>query len=283
MNNPSFDMPEASDRFTTTLQKHPFDEVPLDLAALVIGRSFCGEVDLTGNLMILDSLAEEASHLAGSERSPEALVEALCQVLFTKHGYRGNHENYYAPENSFLHHVLSTHKGIPISLSLLMIEVGRRLELPLVGIGLPCHFMTGFLSSAGTRYFDPFHGGLERTREQCIEMIRSLSEGKLEVSASHFVPLPKNLFLTRMLCNLRSIYRQRRDHHHLVTTLHHLLQLNPEDNHLHLELAMSLVEIGDLGRAKKYYKQSLEIGCGVVPLALKEASRKLKQVFALMN
>lgn len=284
MNNPLPGSSRTVGSFHDLLEKHPWNDIPLDLSALVIARSFCGHVEIPKALGRLDELAAETARIAGPSPQDGDLIRALRDVLFVRHQFSGNKSDYYSPENSFLHRVLETHRGIPISLSLVMMEVGRRLNLPLVGIGIPCHFMVGMLSAHGTRYFDPFHGGIERSREECINLARVLSGGSVEASHEHFVPLSKTLFLTRMLCNLRSIYRQHSDHAKLVTTLRHLLLLNPGDPNLHLELALSLVEQGDATQAYKHYCVCSEIAAGTdIQLPLEAAERKIRQVFAVMN
>jgi regulator of sirC expression with transglutaminase-like and TPR domain len=284
MNNPFFDSSRTSESLHHLLEKHPCGDIPLDISALVIARSFCGHVDISTTLGRLDQLAEETARIAGPSPSEDDLIRALRDNLFVYHGFSGNKSDYYSPENSFLHRVIETRKGIPISLSLVMMEVGRRLNLPLVGIGLPCHFMVGLLTGCGTRYFDPFHGGIERSREECVELAQVLSGGSVEVTHCHFLPLPKTLFLTRMLCNLRSIYRQRTDHRNLIITLRHLLLLNPGDPNIHLELALSLVEQGEVSQAYKHYCVCSEITAGSdLQLPLEAAAKRLKQVFAIMN
>ncbi len=284
MNNPFFDFTRTSESFHDLLEKHPCNDIPLDLSALVIARSFCGHVDIHTTLGRLDRLAEETGRTAGPSPTEDDLVRCLRDTLFVRHGFTGNKSDYYSPENSFLHRVIETRRGIPISLSLVMMEVGRRLNLPLVGIGLPCHFIVGMLTAAGTRYFDPYNGGIERSREECIEMAQILSGGSVEVTHCHFLPLPKTLFLTRMLCNLRAIYRQRTDHRNLVITLRHLLLLNPGDPKIHLELALSLIEQGEVSQAYKHYRVCSEITAGTdIQLPLEMAEKRLKQVFAVMN
>jgi len=284
MNNPFFESSSTSETLYNLLEKHPCGDIPLDLSALVVARSFCGHVDIPKNLGRLDRLAEETACIAGPSPTDDDVIRALRDNLFVRHGFSGNKSDYYSPENSFLNRVIETRRGIHISLSLVMMEVGRRLNLPLVGIGLPCHFMVGMLSPGGTRYFDPFHGGIERSREECVELAQVLSGGSVEVTHCHFLPLPKTLFLTRMLCNLRAIYRQRTDHRNLVTTLRHLLLLNPGDPNIHLELALSLAEQGDVSQAYKHYRVCSEMTAGTdtqLPLGL--AEKRLKQVFAVMN
>ncbi len=266
------------------LSRHPFNDIPLDVAALAIACSFCSRVDIKATLKKIDQLTEEAARVAGPMPTEERLVSALKAVLFRQHGFQGNCENYYAPENSFLNCVLETRRGIPISLSLLMIEVGRRLNLPLVGIGLPCHFVVGLHQEEKIRFFDPFHGGVERTREECTQLANVLSGGSVAVTECHFMPLPRPLFLTRMLANLRSIYRQRSDTRNLATTLRHLLLLAPGDPNIHFELSLALIELGQLALASNHLTVCEELAASTeCDLPLADVRKKLVKVMALMN
>lgn len=226
------------------ISKTPTNEVPLDLAALALVIPITGSCNVDDSLRQLDSFAEEARALAGEYASREALLDSLRVVLFQRHGFRGNSEDYYNPDNCFLNRVLETRRGMPITLSLVMIEVGRRLGLPMAGIGLPCHFVVAYLWKEGMRYFDPFAGGVERTREECRDLVGSISGGSMEVEDAHFVPVSTSHFLARMLCNLRSIYKQRGEFTNLAKVLRQMLLLRPDDPHFHLELAAALAEIG---------------------------------------
>jgi regulator of sirC expression with transglutaminase-like and TPR domain len=270
--------------FKEVLGKYSLQQIPLDVAALAIAGPLAPGVDVMACLCQLDGIAAEVRSMAGPDPSSETLLDTLRHVLFERHGFRGNHEDYYNPDNSYLNKVLETRMGIPITLSLVMIEVGRRLSLPLVGIGLPCHFMAGFLSPSGTRYFDAFHGGVEHTREECVEMVRTLSGGSVEAGPEHFEPVSNQMFLTRMLCNLRGIHRQRGDHAHLATVLRKLLLLNPNNLNLHLELASVSAECGDLSGALEQmavYKQ-ITGKTGDAP-SLQLISKEIRKRMAVFN
>jgi len=227
------------------LEQDSLKEISLDKAALLIAESHCGDVHTEKVLGEIDRFASEARTEAEPCSTQEGLLNALRYVLFKKYGFEGNREDYYNPDNSFLHRVVETRKGIPITLSLLTIEVGRRLGVELSGIGLPCHFMVGYPTPVGTRYFDPYFGGIERSRGECVEYVRELTGGSLQVSPEHFRPVSKRVFLSRMLNNLWCIYRQRQDLIKLYCILLQLIALNPGDPSLHLEVADVLSRLGN--------------------------------------
>ena len=105
--------------------------------------------------------------------TPCFCVNVLSGYLFDELGIHGNQEEYYDPRNSFLNEVLSRRLGIPISLSLLYIEVGKRLEVPLVGVGMPGHFMVRH-RDVEDLFIDPFHGGLLLSEEECSQRLSNI-------------------------------------------------------------------------------------------------------------
>ncbi len=104
------------------------DEIDLAQMALLIAAAEYPDLDTAEELRALDSLAAGASRSLGQETDPLARANALSEYLFDEVGFSGNREDYYDPRNSFLNEVLSRRLGIPITLSLVYIEVGKRLE-----------------------------------------------------------------------------------------------------------------------------------------------------------
>jgi regulator of sirC expression with transglutaminase-like and TPR domain len=256
--NPTSNSLQTAECLKDIVRRYPsIDNVPLDQAALAIAASHSSPKELSKVPRFLDRLASETREMASSSET-DRLLSALRVVLFEKHGFRGNDQNYYCPDNSLLDRVIETRRGIPITLSLLMMETARRLGIELVGIGLPCHFIVGYRNSQGTRYFDPFCGGVERSQIECVDHIRGLSGGSVELTASDFTPVSKRVFLTRLLNNLRCIYRHRGEMEHLTRVLENLLVLHPEEPGLHAELAIFLAEAGDPWRAHQHVQAYMQ-------------------------
>src|SRR6266545_381126 len=114
---------------------------PLDRAALAIALEEYPDLNTESYLSQLDTLAARVEVLAGYDRSPLNVLESLNEVLFIQEGLRGNTEDYYDPRNSFLNAVLETKNGIPISLSVIYLEVARRINFEMKGVGFPSHFI----------------------------------------------------------------------------------------------------------------------------------------------
>lgn len=134
----------------------------------------------------------------------EERVEGLRRYLHETCGFRGNTDDYYDPDNSFLSSVLIRRTGIPITLALVYLTIGRRIGVPLVGIGMPMHFLVGYRTTASYRYLDPFFGGREVSRGECLLL---LERAGFEPAESYLRPAPVVGILERMARNLTVIYQ----------------------------------------------------------------------------
>jgi regulator of sirC expression with transglutaminase-like and TPR domain len=185
---------DAGARFTEVVTR-PEPEIPLDEAALLIAASAQPGLDVAVQLGRLDDLA------AGC-KAPT--LEALCSHLFTDLGFTGNTEDYADPRNSYLDQVLDRRVGIPISLSVLTMAVGRRLGVALAGVGMPGHFLVRHLGDPPV-FLDPFGGG-QRLDEAGAEGIFRRLGGSGPFLPQWLDPVGPRAILARMLSNLRGIF-----------------------------------------------------------------------------
>src|SRR5690606_15405971 len=144
-------------------------------------------------------------------------LASLCRLLFDDLGFHGNADDYSDPDNSFLDRVVERRTGIPISLSVLTLEVGRRVGVPLVGVGLPGHFLLRDQVDQGL-YIDPFRRGARLREPQVAELFGRIHGGAQLVPA-HLAPVGRHAILARMLANLRAIYTERGDRRALAWVL----------------------------------------------------------------
>ena len=183
-------------------------ETHLDLLAALLGASFDPKADVGSVLLELDRLGESfgaSAQLSGVEPS----FAAVMTFLFGTGQFSGNIADYADPRNSFIQQVLRRRVGLPITLSILAIEVGRRVGVPIVGIGLPGHF---FVGERGTdTYADPFHGGAVMNREELSSQWRRLTNASGDVTRSMVIPTPTRAIMLRMLNNLKNTLLQRDD------------------------------------------------------------------------
>jgi regulator of sirC expression with transglutaminase-like and TPR domain len=146
----------------------------------------------------VDARCRELDALAGSLEVDDA--RALAHGLFVERGFAGNTIDYGDPRNSYLDDVLDRRLGIPITLSVLMIEVGRRLGIAVQGVGMPGHFLVG--TSDATRWYDPFHGGLELDRDGCLARFAETQDPKA-FRDDYLQPVGSLAILDRVLANLQ--------------------------------------------------------------------------------
>lgn len=223
----------------------PDHEISLARAALSMAAFEYPGLDVADYVRRLDALAEQAQAAQDDADidtgDPSAVAVAVAEFLFDRMGFSGNTHNYSDPRNSFLNEVLDRRLGIPITLSVLYLEVAERLSIQAQGVGLPGHFIvraTGAESStAAPIYLDPFHQGAVLTEEDCRERVRVITNDKLPFNATFLNPVSKRYILTRMLNNLKTNYGSSQDLERARQVIERLLILNPND----------LVELRNLG------------------------------------
>ncbi len=188
---------DATERFTELVRRPP-DEVPLDEAALLIAAHAHPDLDVAGALAELDGLAEGV-------RGDTA--DDLAAALFGEGGLAGNTVDYGDPRNSYLDDVLARRLGIPITLSVVMIEVGRRLGVRVYGVGMPGHFLVQAAGEPDT-WFDPFHGGRRLDLDGCRDLYEQVqTEPPFTPALLRAVDAPT--ILNRMLANLQQTFMRR--------------------------------------------------------------------------
>jgi regulator of sirC expression with transglutaminase-like and TPR domain len=170
----------------------PAAENHLDLMAALIGAAFEPGTDVGKVVVDLDHLAAHC----------QPTFESILTELFRSGRLRGNTDDYSDPRNSYLHQVLHRGLGIPITLSVCAIEVGRRLDVPVHGVGLPAHFM---VVSNGT-YADPFHGGRCYTADELEPAWQRITGLAHSLDRPSFQPMSTRAILLRMLNNLKQIF-----------------------------------------------------------------------------
>jgi regulator of sirC expression with transglutaminase-like and TPR domain len=181
-------------------------KVTLDIAALELATIEFPGLDLEAALFRLDNLAEQIrSQLTGNATGLE-FIKATNELLFEVLQFRGNKEDYYDPRNSCLNSVLMRRLGIPISLSVVYIEIARRLSRPVYGVGLPGHFVVAYEDADSRYWVDPFHGGRILSFADCCSLAMQTAGVDLRSNPAVLAPVNNRQILVRMLSNLKAIY-----------------------------------------------------------------------------
>lgn len=158
----------------------------------------------------LDELAERVRGRLPTRAPNHSTVRLVNHFLFYEEGFAGNADDYYNPDNSFINRVLELRRGIPVSLSVVYLLIARRLQLPIVGIGMPVHFVCKFENGEDSFYIDPFNQGQIMTRSDCMHFLRRsgyvFRENFLARSSDRDI-------LLRMVRNLILVYTQNGERH----------------------------------------------------------------------
>jgi regulator of sirC expression with transglutaminase-like and TPR domain len=191
---------EAAERFAELVAVRG-EQVPLDEAAALIAQSAEPELKTGAMLAQLDALAETC---------PGYTLDALVPHLFGRGRFGPDRSDYYDPRNSLLNHVLERRVGIPITLSVLALEVGRRVGVPMAGVGMPGHFLLRDKVDRAV-FIDPFHGGRLLDERQCQVLFHQITGADSTWSEEFLDPVGNLSIVARMLNNLRIVYARRHD------------------------------------------------------------------------
>ncbi|HUC44053.1 MAG TPA: transglutaminase-like domain-containing protein, partial [Candidatus Sulfotelmatobacter sp.] len=145
--------------------------LPLVEATLLVAAEEYPELDVMAPMARVEAIGTEAARRVAGVTNPFARLDAVRALLFEDIGFRGNVEQYDDPRNSYLNEVLDRKLGIPLTLSILAIEVSRRAGLEAVGVGLPGHFIVRIVEQGRNLLIDPFHGGQIVTVEDCRDLV----------------------------------------------------------------------------------------------------------------
>lgn len=214
-------------------------EIELDRAALLIAAPEYPELDLPRYLGKLDALADRLLVHLKPDAGPLETARLLQRVLGADEGFRGNLDDYYDASNSYLNEVLDRRVGIPITLSVVYIEVARRVSLELEGIGFPGHFLVRHQGLV----LDPFEGGRVLSEIDLRDRLERLSNGTLRFGPRLMASVDKRQILYRMLANLKSIHINARDPARGLAAVDRMLLLSPDAALDHRDRALCLARL----------------------------------------
>jgi regulator of sirC expression with transglutaminase-like and TPR domain len=218
----------AQARFRQIIER-PDEDLDLAEAALLIAKTAYHDLDVRRYLGLIDELGRGLRARVPEDARAGDLLIGLNQFLFEEQGFGPNLDDYYDPRNSFLNDVLERRVGIPISLSVLYMEVGRRAGLELQGVSFPGHFLVKCQLEQGVVIVDPYCGGLSLRLQDLQARLREARGGEVSraIVAGMLVSANKQEILTRMLRNLKAIYLERQDYTHALAIIDWIIALKP--------------------------------------------------------
>ncbi|PSB10415.1 hypothetical protein C7B76_24215 [filamentous cyanobacterium CCP2] len=221
------DFPLARQRFYQEIRQ-PEEQINLASAALFLAQEEYPDLDPEEYLNALDMMAVEVEERLPVERYPLRIIQTVNQYLFEDLKFVGNTDNYYDPANSYLNQVIDRRLGIPITLSLIYLEITKRIDFPMVGVGMPGHFLIRPTVGDMQIFVDAFHQGEVMFTEDCQERLSQIYGRPVDLRPEFLQAVDAHHFLARILMNLKAIYIQRSDLRRTLAVIERLLLLFPD-------------------------------------------------------
>lgn len=235
------------------------DEV-LDLEELTLGVASLGKPDLDFAAVSreLDRLAAEVADDVTPSSPPDRVATQLAAALGGRLGFKGHPGVFSSPGGSYLDEVLETRSGLPILLSVVWILLGRRLGVPVEGVGFPGHFIACIDAPGARVYVDPFHGGVVREARDLMDRLPSVPRGVKPSEAARRLlePTPARPLVTRMLTNLKNLRIDQDDHEAALAVVDKILLIGGEQASEVRDRALLLLHLGrptEAGRDLRRY------------------------------
>jgi regulator of sirC expression with transglutaminase-like and TPR domain len=206
-------------------------ESSFDLArtALLVAAESDPRIDVDGEMRQLEAWAAElASRFDPGWNNLQKLAR-LRAFVFEELGFRGDRLDYYNPSNSLLHEVFRRRRGIPITLAIVMLEVGWRAGIPLEGVGFPAHFMVRLTGEPSDLILDPYRRGMSVHEEDCRKILQEATGGRVDFDPDLLASVGKREMILRLLHNLKGAYLRANDDEHALAAVERLLVLSPDD------------------------------------------------------
>ncbi|HXH84634.1 MAG TPA: transglutaminase-like domain-containing protein, partial [Candidatus Tectomicrobia bacterium] len=236
------------------LFRGPDAGIDVGRAALTVAQIEHPDLDVDRELRRLDALADRVRPSPAVSR---ARLDRLRRFLFDEEGFRGNVDAYYDPRNSCLNDVLDRHLGIPITLSVLLMEVGRRVGLAIDGIGLPGHFIVAARVEGERVLLDPFNGGAELSAADAEGVVARTVGRPVRLEPAHWTPCTPRQIVVRMLRNLKTIYARQERWDRALGVVDRLLVVDPETPSHVRDRGTVLVRAGRLCEGAAWWERYL--------------------------
>jgi regulator of sirC expression with transglutaminase-like and TPR domain len=269
------------------LVRSEIDDERVDLlrSALTFAQIEDPQLDIEYYVRRVDELAARVAEKIDDPDDPVQIIAALNDVLFHEEMFRGNTVDYYSPRNSFLHDVLDRRLGIPITLALVYMEVGRRVGFQLFGVGMAGHFLLKHYDVDGhSILIDAFERGSIVTEDDCRQKLDSIYSGQVALQPEFLLAVTRRQMLTRMLNNLRTVYLSQRDFRRAVQVVDLILVIyprSPEDMKQRAVLRYNLNDYrGALSDFEEYVKMSPDASDAE---EVRQTALSLRRSMAMMN
>ncbi len=233
-------------------------DLELGRAVLLIAQEEYPQLPVERYMMRFDALAEATKDRLDDETAGPVVLQELIRTLYEREGFRGNKDAYHDPRNSFLNDVLDRRLGIPLTLGIILLEVGWRLELPLEGVNFPGHFLIRYRGASQNLLIDPFDNGRIRFEDEAQELLDQVYGGMVRMQDAFLRSATKRDMIHRLLVNLKGLYVNVRDDERALAVVERLLLLRPDSPGERRDRGMLLVKLGRSSEAKEQLRRYLE-------------------------
>ena len=234
------------------------DQIDLAKGALLIAKDAYADLDIEAYLQRLNQMAEELQSQIGDEADTSDQINRLNHYLFEVQGFAGSsQEHYYDPRNSYLNEVLERKTGIPITLSVVYMEIGKRIGLPLVGVGFPGHFIVKHRDLEAV--IDPFEKGQILSDEDLSERLTQIFREPVSVHPRFLQAVTNKEILARMLRNLRQIHFRQEEHEKAVNVAEQITWLAPQSAQDYRDLGYLYYQVNTYGKSLAAFNTYLRL------------------------
>lgn len=203
------------------------EAINLERAALYLALEEHPTLDVDVTLEQLDRMAAIVRDRLPESRYPLQVIAVINHYLYEELGFSGNRQDYYDPQNSHLNQVLDRRLGIPITLALVYLAIAKRIDFPMMGIGMPGHFLIRPVVEEMDVYVDAFNGGEVLFRQDCAALLQNLYQEPVTLRSEFLQPISNRQFLARMLANLKGIAINQNNVQSALAAVERILLLFP--------------------------------------------------------
>lgn len=221
------DFPRSRQYFQQEIAQ-PDEQIDLALCALYIAQEEYPDLDVLEYINALDTIASEIKERLPTQKYPLRIIQCINQYLYKDLGFSGNTVEYYDPRNSFLNDVIERRLGIPITLALVYLEIAKRIDFPMVGVGMPGHFLIRPAVADMEIFVDAFNQGEVMFPDDCQERLMQVYGQPVTMQPEFLLTVSNRQFLARILSNLKIIYLNAQQLSKALAAVERILLLFPD-------------------------------------------------------
>jgi len=262
----------------------PDEALELARVALLIAAESDLDVDIDGALRQLEGWADELKTRVSPDQNNLQKLARLRSFVFDDLGFRGDRRDYYSPSNSLLHQVMKRRRGIPLTLSIVFMELGWRIGIPFEGVAFPGHFLVRLPGEPSDLLLDPYKRGMMVHEEDCRQMLLESTGGRLSFDPALTASVGKRDMVARLLHNLKGAYLRAGDDAQALAAVERLLVLRPDDPEEVRDRGLLLFRMQKYGAALDSLNAYLDAAAGAADRETIEGHvRTLRQLLATLN